>query len=277
MIFRWTPLLLMVCSLHGQTGQEGPRREWPCVAGHAVDPAYLETSESTGGQIFLFQKSEIGQASLFMAADYTHPATVARAVGTLSGMHEFGFPVDSTIRSLLVLVSIQCRASIGVFRPGGAEMTAANSTQSVDLQAGRGLKIDNPEPGPWKLRLEGTGLFVVSVRAQSPLQLRAVEFLTETGPDAAGSSAIQRQPRLGAAQESRVHLAGAVSSPEFQLVDAAGDPISRGENTELVDGDHRFSITPSIERFRIRLTGTDPSGWPIQRVHPVLFRAQPIK
>src|SRR5579872_2290937 len=149
--------LLAAGGLWAQTGQQGPKPEWPCVAGRAVDPAYLETSESTGGQIFLFQKNEIAQAGLFLTADSTHPATVLRAVGTLSGTREFAFPVDSTLQSLLVMVSLQCRTAIGVFRPSGTEMTAANSTQSVDLHAGRGVRIDHPEAGTWKLRLEGTG------------------------------------------------------------------------------------------------------------------------
>jgi len=249
----WLVPLLAGCGLWGQEGQQGPKPEWPCVAGRVVDPAYLETSESTGGQIFLFQKNEIAQAGPFLTADYTHPATVARAVGTLSGAREFEFPVDSTIQSLLVMVSIQCRAAIGVFRPGGTEMTAANSTQSVDLKAGRAVRIDNPEPGKWKLRLEGSGLFVAAVRAQSPVRLASVELT---------------------AGDATIHVAGELANPEFQLVDAAGDLAPGAEAAEDAGSEHRISVKPSVERFRVRMTGTDASGWPVERVYPVLFRAK---
>lgn len=248
--------LLAAGGLWAQTGQQGPKPEWPCVAGRAVDPAYLETSESTGGQIFLFQKNEIAQAGLFLMADSTHPATVLRGVGTLSGAREFAFPVDSTLQSLLVMVSLQCRTAISVFRPSGTEMTTANSTQSVDLQAGRGLRIDHPEPGTWKLRLEGTGLFVVSVRAQSPVRLTRVEL--------SGGAAT-------------AHVAGEVANPKFQIVGAAGDVVSDAETAEATGSDYQLSIKPGVERFRIRMTGVDATGWAMERVYPVLLRAQPAQ
>src|ERR1041385_1196419 len=113
--------------------QQGSRPGWPCVPGRAADPAYLETSESTGGQLFLFQKGEVEHASVVMSASFTHPSTVLRAFGHLSGTRYFDFPVDSTIESLLILASVQCRNAIAVSRPNGAEMTASNSAQSADL------------------------------------------------------------------------------------------------------------------------------------------------
>jgi hypothetical protein len=260
----WAILLSAGSLLFAQTGQEGSRPEWPCVAGRAVDSSYIDISESTGGQIFLFQKGEVGQATLFLTADRTHPATVVRAVGMLSDTREFEFPVDSTIRSLLILVSIQCRKSISVFRPSGSEMTAANSTQNVDLQAGRGLKIDDPEPGKWKLRLQGTGLFVASVRAQSPIRISGVEYSDD-----------RKQPLFGLRQQAIARVSGEPETTQFQLVDAAGDVIAPADTPEAADGKYLFPITPTIERFRIRMTAVDGAGWPVQRTHPVLFRAQP--
>jgi hypothetical protein len=254
-------------SLCGQTGQEGPRPEWPCVAGRAVDPAYLETSESTGGQVFLFQKSEIGQAGLFLSADFTHPATVVRAIGSLSGPGEFEFPVDSTMQSLLVMASIQCRKSIGVFRPSGTEMTTANSTQSVDLQASRAVKMDNPEPGKWKVRLDGSGVFVLSIRAQSPLRLSGIEFLDESG--------VTSQPRLGIGQTGVAHVSGKVGALAFEVLGPNGEMLSTCETPQVTSGSYQFLVTPAVERFRIRMTGVDASGWPVQRTDPVLFRARP--
>jgi hypothetical protein len=248
--------LLAACEMWGQAGQQGPKPEWPCVAGRAVDPAYLETSESTGGQIFLFQKSEIGQAGLFLTADSTHPATVVRAVGTLSGARDFEFAVDSTMQSLLVMASLQCRKTIGVFRPSGTEMTAANSTQNVDLQAGRGLRIDQPESGKWKLRLEGTGLFVVTVRAQSPVRLTRVEL---------------------SAGAATAHVAGEVADPKFQLIGPSGDLVADAQTGETTASGFRIVTTPGVERFRVRMTGVDGSGWPVERVYPVLFRAPPAQ
>ena len=259
-------VLVAVCALHGQTGQEGPRPEWPCITGRAVDPAYLETSEGTGGQVFLFQKSEIGQTGLFLSADYTHTATVLRAIGALAGAGEFEFPVDSTMQSLLVTASVQCRKSIGVFRPSGTEMTASNSARSVDLQASRAVQIDNPESGKWKIRLEGAGVFVLSVRAQSPLRLAGIDFLDDGG--------VKSAPRLGATLTALAHVVGEIGDVKFEVVGLNGAVLSMAEAERVADGTYRFPITPATERFRIRMTGIDPSGWPVARTLPILFRAR---
>jgi hypothetical protein len=265
-------LLLAARALSAQTGQEGPRPEWPCVPGRAVDPAYLETSESTGGQLFLFQKGEVAQAGPVMSASYTHPATIVRAVGTLSGSREFEFPVDSTVESLLVLVSLRCRSAIGVFRPNGAEMIAANSAQSLDLQAGKILRIDNPEPGAWKLRLAGSGLFVLSVLAQSPIHVSGVTFLNPTEDPPAP----HRQPRLGASEAARISVSGEVTGLKFLLAGASGEALGAGAiEPQSPERPYSVPFTLSWERFRVRMTGVDASGWPVLRTYPVLFRAQP--
>jgi len=259
-------LLCVAHALSAQSGQQGMRSEWPCVAGRPVDSSYIDISESTGGQILLFQKGEGAQTNFFLTADQTHPATVVRAVGMLSDTREFEFPVDSTIRSLLVMVSIQCRKSISVIRPSGSEMTGANSAQNVDSQAGRALTIDDPEPGKWKLRLQGKGLFVVSVRAQSPIRVSEVEFSDD-----------RKQPLFGLRQRAIARVSGEPASMQFQLLAAAGEVIAPAEPPEAADRKYRFPITPTVERFRIRMTAVDGAGWPVQRIYPVLFRAQPAR
>src|SRR5215813_6627089 len=106
-------------ALWAQQGQTGAPPGWPCVPGRAVDPAYVQISESSGGQLFLFQPGEVEHAGIVMAASYTHPATIIRAVGHLSGTREFEFPVDSQTTSILLMASLQCRNAIAVVRPGG--------------------------------------------------------------------------------------------------------------------------------------------------------------
>ena len=213
-------LLLLAGALFAQEGQEESKPGWPCVAGRAVDPTYVDLSESTGGQLFLFQKGEVEHAAPVMGASYSHPSTVVRAVGQLSGSREFELPVDSTMESVLVLASLQCRNAIGVFRPNGIEMTAANSTQFVDLQTGRILRIDNPEPGRWRVRLSGSGLFVLSVQAKTQIKLGEVGF--EVTP-----------PQLGVKQKMEAGVAGDVSDVKFQLAgrrgrNRGGNRVSRG-------------------------------------------------
>jgi hypothetical protein len=251
-------VFLLTATVFAQTGQQGPRPGWPCIPGRAVDPAYVDASESTGGQLFLFQKGEVAQASLVMNASHTHPATVLRAVGQSSGTREFEFPVDTSIQSLLVLASLQCRNAIAVFRPAGTEMTAANSARNMDLQAGRILQIDSPESGKWRVRLTGTGLFVLSVLAKTAVQLTAVTL---------------KEPHLGVPQTSEAHLAGEVSGVKFALTGPTPDELGVLESEQTAEGAYRMTVTPRAERFRVVATGTDASGWPVMRTWPVLFRA----
>jgi len=244
-------------AVHAQNGQSASRPGWPCVAGRAVDPAYLEISEGTGGQLFLFQKGEVAQSGLVMDASRTHPSTILRSVGHLSGSREFVFPVDSGVESLMVLVSLQCRNAIRVLRPAGSELTQMNSALSVDLQAGRILRIEHPEPGPWRIQLAGTGLFVLSVLARTDLRLTTVSRLDGDAR------------RVTVA----INLQGEASDVKYQLVDAAGDVLSEAEAMEpTADGALRAVFSSTVQRFRLRVTGTDSAAYPFQRTNPILFK-----
>jgi len=255
--------------LRAQEGQGGPKPGWPCIPGRAVDPAYLEISESTGGQLFLFQKSETAHMSVVMGASYSHPATVLRAIGNLNGSRDFDFPVDSSITSLLVLASLQCHNSVQVTRPSGPELTAENSALSVDLQAGRILRVDQPEPGPWRIHLGGSGLFIVSVLAKSDVAIQKVAFSLEGGRSA---------PLPGVRQDLEAWISGEASNLRFQVVDAAGAGISVAAAMERAgDRTYRGFMTTQAPRFRILVMGRDASGWPFQRMYPVLFHATPPK
>lgn len=225
------------------------------MAGRPVDPSYLEISESTGGQLFLFQKSEIGQSAIVMNASHTHPATVLRAVGHLNGSRDFEFPVDSGTQSILILASLQCRNAVQVLRPSGGELGAMNSAVSIDLQAGRILRVDNPEPGPWKARLTGSGLFVISVLAKADT----------------GGNAVVRKDAEGR-QQVEVRVSGAASRVSLRVLDAGGGQVADLGEAAPEDGVYRASFVPSVERFRIAIVGLDAGQWPFQRTHPVLFR-----
>jgi hypothetical protein len=272
-------LIAIAGTLCAQSSQQGARPGWPCVPGRAVDPSYLEISESTGGQLFLFQKGEVQHAALVMSANSTHPSTVLRTVGHLSGSRDFEFPVDSSMDSLLMLASMQCRQAIAVTRPNGAEMTASNSAENVDLQGGRILRVEAPEPGRWKVRLTGTGLYVLSVLAKTPITFGNVSFL-EIGGDSSDPEHSVRltHPRLAVRQWVEANLGGEVSTVKFQLTDATGNQVPSVETPEQSEGGaYRAALMPQAARFRVIVTALDAAGWPVQRTHPVLFHAEERK
>lgn len=265
--------------LHAQEGQSGAKPGWPCVPGRPVDPAYLEVSESTGGQLFLFQKNEVAQSAFVLNAPHTHPATVLRAVGNLNGTRDFEFPVDPGMSSFLVLASVQCRNAILVYRPGGSELTDRNSALSVDLQAGRIVRIDQPEAGPWRVRLTGNGLFVLSVLTKADTAVTAVAFsLSRSAASGEEPMPRMKNPLFGVRQDVEVRLTGEASDLKLQLVDASGDRVSDIAALERIgEGLYLASLTPQAQRFRVLVTGTGPSALPFARMYPVLFQAQPPK
>jgi len=269
-------MVAILALLSAQDGQRGLPPGWPCVAGRPIDPTYLNLSESTGGQLFLFQKGEAAHSAPVMSASYTHPATVLRLVGNLNGTRDLEFPVDRSIESLLVLASLQCRKEILLLRPSGWELTASNSAESVDLAAGRILRVDQPEAGKWRVRLAGMGLFVLSILAKTELRLTEVGF--SANDDAAESvEPLSRSPHafLGAPQTLQLRLSGGISNLNVRLLDAAGRTLSSPDAPEkTAEGLYRTNIVLQHERFRILVTGEDSAAGPFQRMYPVLFSVQ---
>src|SRR5262245_54079307 len=111
---------------------------WACEPVRTLAPAYLALSESTGGPLFLFQQNEVHRSGAVVLSASTHPSTLYRAVGRMSGTRTFEFPVDSTVESMLVSASLECRESVRLLDPKLMESAGA------DLIAGRIVKLDRP-------------------------------------------------------------------------------------------------------------------------------------
>src|SRR4051812_29925456 len=70
-----------------------------------------------------------------------------------------------------------------------------------------------------------------------------------------------------------IRVSGEGSHLRVQVVDASAGRSSELDAPEGIgDGAYRTKFRAPVERYRIRLTGQDNSGWPFQRMHPVLFR-----
>lgn len=82
--------LLLAGTLLAQPQANSTQPGWPCVPGRAVDPAYVHLAESTGGQVFLFDRSEAGRSMVLMRETRKHEELVLRASGTMpAGYRDF--------------------------------------------------------------------------------------------------------------------------------------------------------------------------------------------
>ena len=84
-ISRPTMVVLFIAiatTLVAQDQQPRSRPGWPCVG--KPDPSYFTVAEGSGGQVFLFDPSEVGESSALMIGAMKHEETVYRAAGTLA-------------------------------------------------------------------------------------------------------------------------------------------------------------------------------------------------
>jgi len=80
--------LLIAGTAAAQDQQPHSRPGWPCVG--RPDPVYVRTAEATGGQVFLFDHSEVGHSAALVLAEQGHEETIFRVSGSLEdGTHEF--------------------------------------------------------------------------------------------------------------------------------------------------------------------------------------------
>lgn len=200
-------------------------------------------------------------------ASAQHEETVFRAVGQLGGeIYEMTAPIDSTIESMYVVVSIQCLQVVTLVTPSGQELSV--STPGVEyhqFEAIRLFVVPKPAPGVWKLIAGGQGFFSAIVTARTDLRLDRVAF----------SDADASRP-TAAALEARVR--GAFRQASFHFVAGNGEPIESLQ-LDLQDrseesANYRGPVKKPRQDFRVAVTGVDAAGFPFQRMESRLSSAR---
>ncbi len=260
-------LLAAVTAIAAQDAQQPPAEsKWPCVASKGIDPSYIATAEATGGEVFLFDRSEIGRSTPLLIASHQHHDTIFRATGELTQKsRQFEFPVDSTVESLLIVASIQCRDTIVIRSPGDTESPGA---ESHDFRAIKMMQVRLPQPGRWQVRIAGRGIFFLLVRAKSPITLGSVTFV-----DPETRRPVPGPPKPGVESFVEAYLAGDFHDVAFHLVSPAAEDLEEITLARVREtGPYAGPVTPKVPAFRIAVRGKDERGWPFQRLHAPLFR-----
>lgn len=265
-------LVAVPVSLTSQAGQQSTSRAgWPCVG--SPDPSYFHVAEASGGQVFLFDPSELAQSAVLFTARDRHEQTVHRLAGKLAdGSHEFEVPVDSTIESLLFSISLQCLDTIEIGTPDGTPLRdSAEGVEWHAFQAGRIVTVQAPTPGTWRVNMIGRGMFFLVVQARSPVQFEGLRTVRVGGrPGHEGWLEDATPLSAGSRRTVEVRLSGMLRNPAFSLQSSTGValgalPIVPAEAT----GDERtfrgeFVVPPAA--FRVVAKGTDVRGLPVQRM-----------
>lgn len=274
-------IALLAGTLAAQTQPGRTDPAWPCTSGRAIDPTYVKVAEETGGQVFLFDRSEAARSLVLMRESMTHKETVFRASGTMApGYRDMQFPVDSTVESLLLSVSLQCGQSVTIYRPSGAELDAsAPGVEDNRYRSGRIVVMSRPEPGIWQVRIAGMGMYFAVIQAKSDVALHGVRFVQVGGrPGHEGYFPMTTPVRLSVSQMLSANVSGG-GVTGFRMIDSVGGNLQAlALAADPGNGDdHDFfgPVTPSRPEFRILVEGRDAKGYPYQRVDPKLFHAVP--
>jgi hypothetical protein len=272
-------MLSLLATVPATAQQQVPRERpgWPCVG--RPDPAYVRTAEATGGQVFLFDKSEIGESAALMTASSRHTETIFRISGSVTeGVHDFVVPIDSTVESVMISVSLQCLQVADITTPLGAGLRA--NDPGVDyhqFEAGRIVTVASPAAGAWKVTVSGRGLFFLVVQAKTSLTLDTARFVAPGGrPGHEGLFPLKGALPAGSTRLLEVGLHGTARDVKFRLVSSQGESLQ-----DLVlalqeggsEGDQTYvgEVTPKAAEYRLQVSGVDGKGYAFTRMHAPLF------
>ena len=212
-----------------------------------------------------------------MRNSHHHEHTIFRSTDTLStGTREFTFPVDTTVDSLMVSVSLQCLQSIAVFRPTNTEVHAGepDAKEENRYKSGLILILAKPAAGEWRLRIAGTGMFFAVVTAKSSISLDRAEFVELAGrPGHQGLFPINGPVHIGEQRTLSVGVTAPAGEKTFRLIDSAGATLEslslKAENSD--ESEFVGTLALKHSAFRVAVLGRDEAGYPYQRVLAPLF------
>jgi hypothetical protein len=238
-------------TLRAQAPPQQPKYQpnWPCTGKERTfDPTYLHAAEATGGQLFLFDRSELDGFTTIAIQGPKHPATVARSVGKLENFLDVRVPVDPSIESLYVSATVQCLQRVILWDPQIVEaLPQQMGGEDHVYRAVRISVIPKPTPGVWTIRLLGAGAYSLVVQAKTTLSLNA----NLDGQNITASTN--------------------ASGPHFRLVTESGDPLQPLALESPAPGRYLGVVPPLKQKFRLLMEGIDKQSNPYQRMDPRLL------
>lgn len=249
-----------------------------------IDPGYVAVAEQTGGQLFFLSPFELGQAFDLVAPQLQGDfVTVARAQRTLAGgAVELPVPIDATMERAIFSLSATDPVTMSLLDPAGLPVLAGQPGVTVrTFSGGRLIRVEAPQPGPWRVVLGGSGQANVAVQGNSPLRFPTFDFVELVNPIHEALAPLAGQPVLGATSTALAALRGPFAEVGFELLDVAGNPIQPldlelGNEHAALDEYVGSAVLPA-QPFRVAAVGLDEEGNAFRRLFPPIFRGQPIE
>jgi hypothetical protein len=176
---------------------------------------------SDGRQVFLFDHSEVGHSAALVPGRAGHDETIFGSPALEDGTHEFSFPIDSTVESAFISVSLQCLQVVEIALPP-ERCFAIRIPRGLHQFRRRIVTMKKPAPGPWRVTVSGKGMFFL-VAQQSPICRWTMRGSSrKAGGRARGLFPIKGQPRRGVQQMWRCAVRRPDARPALRFLLVAG-------------------------------------------------------
>ena len=250
-----------------------------------IDPTYHQVAAGTGGQVIEVEHTTAGVAAAFTsisidAASSTSQPVVIEA-GTLSGAKTINLPVEVGATRLSVVVNSDS-GTIEFLSPTGA-VVPSPSVLVNEFLGGSGLKVTNPQPGTWGVRLAPSapgGTYSVRADVASTTNLESIRFYSvepggRTGHE--GPVEFRDGPPAGKSRvEVVVRGAAAGSSPTLDILSPGGDLLSSVPLAPQQLDAYIADVDLTQASFRLKVSGPAAGGQSYARVAPALYAPRPF-
>lgn len=229
---------------------------------------------------FFFQRTEVAASAKYMMASTTdNHVTVLWAKGSLqNSSREFEVPIDSTFALAIFTLSVDNKdTKMEVIGPSGMPLGSDMQSEATEFTCGRYIIVKNPATGDYRVRVNGSGHFWLTVGGKSDIFLHGVNFVELGGrPGHQGMFPIHGEPIVGKKAHLEAYVSGSAKQISFELVTPEGKPIKEislksihgDSDSQEFEGNLDLPDGP----FRIVVTGADSDGHRFQRVHEALVR-----
>jgi len=251
-----------------------------------VDPAYIRTANETGGVPLFLQRNEAVKAmQLMRESTRENVSTVLWASSKLDArIYNLDVPVDSVTERITFTFSVDTKGTGLVLRGPDGHVVSEGSvgTEDTELNCGRIITVEKPQPGIWQAQVSGSGTFWLEAQAQSEIYFISAEFVKLGGrPGHEGLFKIQGQPLAGEPATLQATVSAAETrTATLSLVSESADVLQNLRMTEGGEERDPLEFTGEVPLpgvpFRVAVSGQDTKGMRFQRFFGPLFHAATV-
>ncbi|KAK6511311.1 hypothetical protein TWF481_000232 [Arthrobotrys musiformis] len=259
------------------------------------DYGWGEIALTTGGHLLSFHENETADAVEFLDAvsqpNHVEILSVAAAGSDTNRESEFVFPIDSSIKSLVI--STSGVSSFELFNPNGSPYSPSIALKSAHTKRTKvgnsiALSFDSPAippPGFYRISLKSSTNYTLSISGESSISIISFYFAQVAGrPQHQAYFPIPSSPIAGENSMVKSHVHGNFTNEKFEFrtkegaLIASQDMVQRAIDPE-VSATMFYGNSSAIpeDDFVVYFTGTNDDGNGFQRAVPLMISSSKLR